>query len=184
MARTAAVLGLTAESGLTRYFEEIRRFPMLERQQESMLAKRWREHGDREAAHKLVASHLRLVAKIAMGYRGYGLPISDVISEGNVGLVQAVNRFDPDKGFRLTTYAVWWIKASIQEYVLRSWSLVRMGTTANQRKLFFNLHKAKRKISAFGEGAAGPGEDHRPPDRRHRAGRDLHEPPPRRRRFA
>ena len=156
MARTAAVLGLTAESGLTRYFEEIRRFPMLERQQESMLAKRWREHGDREAAHKLVASHLRLVAKIAMGYRGYGLPISDVISEGNVGLVQAVNRFDPDKGFRLTTYAVWWIKASIHEYVLRSWSLVRMGTTANQKKLFFNLHKAKRKISAFDEGDMRP----------------------------
>jgi RNA polymerase sigma-32 factor len=156
MARTAAVLGLTAESGLTRYFEEIRRFPMLERQQESMLAKRWREHGDREAAHKLVASHLRLVAKIAMGYRGYGLPISDVISEGNVGLVQAVNRFDPDKGSRLTTYAVWWIKASIQEYVLRSWSLVRMGTTANQKKLFFNLHKAKRKISALDEGDMRP----------------------------
>ena len=122
----------------------------------SMLAKRWREHGDREAAHKLVASHLRLVAKIAMGYRGYGLPISDVISEGNVGLVQAVNRFDPDKGSRLTTYAVWWIKASIQEYVLRSWSLVRMGTTANQKKLFFNLYKAKRKISAFDEGDMRP----------------------------
>ena len=156
MARTAALLILTAESGLTRYFEEIRRFPMLERQQEYMLAKRWREHGDREAAHKLVASHLRLVAKIAMGYRGYGLPISDVISEGNVGLVQAVNRFDPDKGSRLTTYAVWWIKASIQEYVLRSWSLVRMGTTANQRKLFFNLHKAKRKISALDEGDMRP----------------------------
>jgi RNA polymerase sigma-32 factor len=156
MARTAAVLGLTAESGLTRYFEEIRRFPMLERQQEYMLARRWREHGDREAAHKLVASHLRLVTKIAMGYRGYGLPISDVISEGNVGLVQAVNRFDPDKGSRLTTYAVWWIKASIQEYVLRSWSLVRMGTTANQRKLFFNLHKAKRKISALDEGDMRP----------------------------
>ena len=154
MARTAAVL--MAESGLTRYFEEIRRFPMLERQQEYMLAKRWREHGDREAAHKLVASHLRLVAKIAMGYRGYGLPISDVISEGNVGLVQAVNRFDPDKGSRLTTYAVWWIKASIQEYVLRSWSLVRMGTTANQKKLFFNLYKAKRKISALDEGDMRP----------------------------
>jgi RNA polymerase sigma-32 factor len=156
MARTAAVLILTAESGLTRYFEEIRRFPMLERQQEYMLAKRWREHGDREAAHNLVASHLRLVTKIAMGYRGYGLPISDVISEGNVGLVQAVNRFDPDKGSRLTTYAVWWIKASIQEYVLRSWSLVRMGTTANQKKLFFNLHKAKRKISALDEGDMRP----------------------------
>jgi RNA polymerase sigma-32 factor len=156
MAHTAALPILRAETGLTRYFEEIRRFPMLERQQESILAKRWREHGDREAAHKLVASHLRLVAKIAMGYRGYGLPISDVISEGNVGLVQAVNRFDPDKGFRLTTYAVWWIKASIQEYVLRSWSLVRMGTTANQKKLFFNLHEAKRKISAFDEGDMRP----------------------------
>ena len=156
MARTAAVLIHTAESGLTRYFEEIRRFPMLERQQEFMLAKRWREHGNREAAHKLVASHLRLVTKIAMGYRGYGLPISDVISEGNVGLVQAVNRFDPEKGSRLTTYAVWWIKASIHEYVLRSWSLVRMGTTTNQRKLFFNLYKAKRKISAFDEGDMRP----------------------------
>jgi RNA polymerase sigma-32 factor len=156
MAHTAALPILRAETGLTRYFEEIRRFPMLERQQEYMLAKRRREHGDREAAHKLVASHLRLVAKIAMGYRGYGLPISDVISEGNVGLVQAVNRFDPDKGSRLTTYAVWWIKASIQEYVLRSWSLVRMGTTANQKKLFFNLYKAKRKISAFDEGDMRP----------------------------
>ena len=156
MARTAAVPILRAETGLTRYFEEIRRFPMLERQQEYMLAKRWREHGDREAAHKLVASHLRLVAKIAMGYRGYGLPTSDVISEGNVGLLQAVNRFDPDKGSRLTTYAVWWIKASIHEYVLRSRSLVRMGTTANQKKLFFSLHKAKRKISAFDEGDMRP----------------------------
>src|SRR6476469_5334252 len=150
MARTAAVL--MAESGLTRYFEEIRRFPMLERQQEYMLAKRWREHGDREAAHKLVASHLGLVAKIAMGYRGYGLPISDVISEGNVGLLQAVNRFGPDKGSRLTTYAVWWIKASIHEYVLRSWSLVRMGTTANQKKLFFNLRKAQSRISILDDG--------------------------------
>ena len=152
MARTAVVPILTAESGLTHYFEEIRRFPMLERQKEYMLAKRWREHGDREAAHKLVASHLRLAAKIAMGYRGYDLPISEVISEGNVGLVQAVNRFEPDKGFRLTTYAVWWIKAAIQEYILRSWSLVKMGTTANQKKLFFNLCKAKSKISALDEG--------------------------------
>src|SRR5882724_1649284 len=135
MAHTAALPILRAETGLTRYFEEIRRFPMLERQQESILAKRWREHGDREAAHKLVASHLRLVAKIAMGYRGYGLPISEVISEGNVGLMQAVKRFEPDKGFRLATYAMWWIKASIQEYILRSWSLVKMGTTANQKKL-------------------------------------------------
>src|SRR5687767_15565438 len=126
----AAVPILTAESGLTRYLEEIRRFPMLEPQEEYMLAKRWREHGDREAAHKLVTSHLRLVAKIAMGYRGYGLPISEVVSEGNVGLMQAVKRFEPDRGFRLATYAMWWIRASIQEFILRSWSLVKMGTTA------------------------------------------------------
>jgi RNA polymerase sigma-32 factor len=145
-----------AESGLTRYLEEIRRFPMLEPQDEFMLAKRWREHGDRDAAHKLVTSHLRLVAKIAMGYRGYGLPISEVISEGNVGLMQAVKRFEPDKGFRLATYAMWWIKAAIQEYILRSWSLVKMGTTANQKKLFFNLRKAKSKISALEEGDLRP----------------------------
>jgi RNA polymerase sigma-32 factor len=156
MARTAAVPLLTAESGLAHYLEEIRRFPMLEPQQEFMLAKRWREHGDRDAAHKLVTSHLRLVAKIAMGYRGYGLPISEVISEGNVGLMQAVKRFEPDKGFRLATYAMWWIKASIQEYILRSWSLVKMGTTANQKKLFFNLRKAKSKISALNEGDLRP----------------------------
>jgi RNA polymerase sigma-32 factor len=129
---------------------------MLEPQEEFMLAKRWREHGDREAAHRLVTSHLRLVAKIAMGYRGYGLPISEVISEGNVGLMQAVKRFEPDKGFRLATYAMWWIKASIQEYILRSWSLVKMGTTANQKKLFFNLRKAKSKISALEEGDMRP----------------------------
>jgi RNA polymerase sigma-32 factor len=129
---------------------------MLEPQEEYMLAKRWREHGDREAAHKLVTSHLRLVAKIAMGYRGYGLPISEVISEGNVGLMQAVKRFEPEKGFRLATYAMWWIKASIQEYILRSWSLVKMGTTANQKKLFFNLRKAKSKISALNEGDLRP----------------------------
>jgi RNA polymerase sigma-32 factor len=147
---------MTAEGGLTRYLEEIRRFPMLEPQQEYMLAKSWREHGDREAAHKLVTSHLRLVAKIAMGYRGYGLPISEVISEGNVGLMQAVKRFEPEKGFRLATYAMWWIKASIQEYILRSWSLVKMGTTANQKKLFFNLCKAKSKISALQEGDLRP----------------------------
>jgi RNA polymerase sigma-32 factor len=147
---------LTAESGLTRYLEEIRRFPMLEPQDEFMLAKRWREHGDRDAAHKLVTSHLRLVAKIAMGYRGYGLPISEVISEGNVGLMQAVKRFEPEKGFRLATYAMWWIKAAIQEYILRSWSLVKMGTTANQKKLFFNLRKAKSKISALEEGDLRP----------------------------
>ena len=156
MAHAAAVPILTAESGLSRYLEEIRRFPMLEPQEEFMLAKRWREHGDRDAAHRLVTSHLRLVAKIAMGYRGYGLPISEVISEGNVGLMQAVKRFEPDKGFRLATYAMWWIKAAIQEYILRSWSLVKMGTTANQKKLFFNLRKAKSKISALEEGDLRP----------------------------
>jgi RNA polymerase sigma-32 factor len=156
MARTAALPLLTAESGLARYLEEIRRFPMLEPHEEYMLAKSWREHGDTEAAHKLVTSHLRLVAKIAMGYRGYGLPISEVISEGNVGLMQAVKRFEPEKGFRLATYAMWWIKASIQEYILRSWSLVKMGTTANQKKLFFNLRKAKSKISALNEGDLRP----------------------------
>ena len=156
MARAAALPIITAESGLTRYLEEIRRFPMLEPQEEYMLAKSWREHGDRPAAHRLVTSHLRLVAKIAMGYRGYGLPISEVISEGNVGLMQAVKRFEPDKGFRLATYAMWWIKAAIQEYILRSWSLVKMGTTANQKKLFFNLRKAKSKISALDEGDMRP----------------------------
>jgi RNA polymerase sigma-32 factor len=146
----------SGDGGLTRYLEEIRRFPMLEPQDEYMLAKRWREHGDRDAAHKVVTSHLRLVAKIAMGYRGYGLPISEVISEGNVGLMQAVKRFEPEKGFRLATYAMWWIKAAIQEYILRSWSLVKMGTTANQKKLFFNLRKAKSKISALEEGDLRP----------------------------
>jgi RNA polymerase sigma-32 factor len=156
MARTAALPILTAESGQSRYLEEIRRFPMLEPQEEYMLAKRWREHGDRDAAHKLVTSHLRLVAKIAMGYRGYGLPISEVVSEGNVGLMQAVKRFEPEKGFRLATYAMWWIKAAIQEYILRSWSLVKMGTTANQKKLFFNLRKAKSRISALEEGDLRP----------------------------
>jgi RNA polymerase sigma-32 factor len=147
---------VTAKSGLTRYLEEIHRVPMLEPQEEYMLAKRWREHHDLEAAHKLVNSHLRLVAKIAMGYRGYGLPISEVISEGNVGLMQAVKRFEPERGFRLATYAMWWIKAAIQEYILRSWSLVKMGTTANQKKLFFNLRKAKSKISALEEGDLRP----------------------------
>jgi RNA polymerase sigma-32 factor len=147
---------LSGETGLSRYLDEIRRFPMLEPQEEYMLAKSWREHGDRDAAHRLVTSHLRLVAKIAMGYRGYGLPISEVISEGNVGLMQAVKRFEPEKGFRLATYAMWWIKASIQEYILRSWSLVKMGTTANQKKLFFNLRKAKSKISALDEGDMRP----------------------------
>jgi RNA polymerase sigma-32 factor len=147
---------VTAESGITRYLAEIRRVPMLEPQDEFMLAKRWREHGDHEAAHKLVNSHLRLVAKIAMGYRGYGLPISEVIAEGNVGLMQGVKRFEPDKGFRLATYAMWWIRAAIQEYILRSWSLVKMGTTANQKKLFFNLRKAKSKISVLEEGDLRP----------------------------
>jgi RNA polymerase sigma-32 factor len=156
MAQTATLPLITAESGLTRYLEEIRRFPMLQPQEEYMLAKSWREHGDRDAAHKLVTSHLRLVAKIAMGYRGYGLPISEVISEGNVGLMQAVKRFEPEKGFRLATYAMWWIKAAIQEYILRSWSLVKMGTTANQKKLFFNLRKAKSRISALEEGDMRP----------------------------
>jgi RNA polymerase sigma-32 factor len=156
MARTTTVAILTAESGLTHYFEQIRRFPMLERQEEYMLAKRWREHGDHDAAHKLVTSHLRLVTRIASGYRGYGLPISEVISEGNIGLLQAVERFEPEKGFRLATYATWWIKAAIQEYVLRSWSLVKLGSTANQKKLFFNLRKAKSKISAFDEGDMRP----------------------------
>src|SRR5437660_6080124 len=156
MARAATLPLITAENGLSRYLEEIRRFQMLEPHEEFMLAKSWREHGDRDAAHKLVTSHLRLVAKIAMGYRGYGLPISEVISEGNVGLMQAVKRFDPEKGFRLSTYGTWWSKASIQEYILRSWSLVKMGTTANQKKLFFNLRKAKSKISALEEGDMRP----------------------------
>src|SRR6187401_3071131 len=156
MARTAALPALKAESGLSHYLDEIRRFPMLEPQEEYILARSWREHGDREAAHKLVTSHLRLVAKLAMGYRGYGLPISEVISEGNVGLMQAVKRFEPEKGFRLATYAMWWIKASIQEYILRSWSLVKMGTTANQKRLFFNLRKVKGKIQALDDGDLKP----------------------------
>lgn len=147
---------ISAEGGLQRYLAEIRRFPMLRPEEEFMLAKRWREHNDTDAAHRLVTSHLRLVAKIAMGYRGYGLPIGEVISEGNVGLMQAVKRFEPDKGFRLATYAMWWIKAAIQEYILRSWSLVKMGTTANQKKLFFNLRKAKSQISALSEGDLRP----------------------------
>jgi RNA polymerase sigma-32 factor len=154
--RAAAWPILTAESGLTRYLEEIRRFPMLGRQEEYMLAKRWREDGDRNTAHRLVTSHLRLVVKIAKSYRGYGLPIADVISEGHVGLMQAVERFEPEKGFRFTTYAMWWIKAAIQAYILHSWSLVKMGTTANQRKLFFHLRKAKSKIFALDEGDMRP----------------------------
>jgi RNA polymerase sigma-32 factor len=144
------------EQGLNRYMQEIRRFPMLEPEQEFMLAKRWVDHQDTEAAHQLVTSHLRLAAKIAMGYRGYGLPQAEVISEANVGLMQAVKRFDPDKGFRLATYAMWWIRASIQEYVLRSWSLVKLGTTSAQKKLFFNLRKAKSKIGALEEGDLRP----------------------------
>ncbi|MDJ0514196.1 MAG: RNA polymerase sigma factor RpoH [Methyloceanibacter sp.] len=147
---------VSAHGGLTRYLEEIRQFPMLEPQQEYMLAKSWREHDDRDAAHELVTSHLRLVARIAMGYRGYGLPIGEVISEGNVGLMQAVKRFDPDKGFRLATYAMWWIRAAIQEYILRSWSLVKMGTTAAQKKLFFNLRKIKGQLKALEEGDLRP----------------------------
>ena len=147
---------VSGEGGLSRYLEEIRRFPMLQPQEEYMLAKRYQEHEDTGAAHKLVTSHLRLVAKIAMGYRGYGLPIGEVISEGNVGLMQAVKKFEPERGFRLATYAMWWIKASIQEYILRSWSLVKMGTTANQKRLFFNLRKVKGKIQALDEGDLKP----------------------------
>ncbi len=152
----SALPSVSSEGGLSRYLQEIRQFPMLQPDEEFMLAKQWKEHGDREAAHKLVTSHLRLVAKIAMGYRGYGLPISEVVSEGNVGLMQAVKRFEPDKGFRLATYAMWWIKASIQEFILRSWSLVKMGTTASQKKLFFNLRKVKGQIQALEEGDLRP----------------------------
>ncbi|MDB5500069.1 MAG: rpoH [Phenylobacterium sp.] len=151
-----ALAVMSPEGGLSRYLSEIRKFPMLAKDEEFMLAKRWQEHEDPEAAHRLVTSHLRLVAKIAMGYRGYGLPIGEVISEGNVGLMQAVKKFDPDRGFRLATYAMWWIRASIQEYILRSWSLVKMGTTAAQKKLFFNLRKAKSEISALQEGDLHP----------------------------
>jgi RNA polymerase sigma-32 factor len=147
---------LSGEAGLSRYLSEIRKFPLLSPEEEYMFAKRWKEHEDPEAARRLVTSHLRLVAKIAMGYRGYGLPVSEIVSEGNVGLMQAVKRFDPDKGFRLATYAMWWIRASIQEYVLRSWSMVKMGTTAAQKKLFFNLRKAKSNIGAIEEGDLTP----------------------------
>jgi RNA polymerase sigma-32 factor len=147
---------VAGSGGLSRYLEEIRKFPMLEPNEEYMLAKRWQQHEDSEAAHKLVTSHLRLVTRIAMGYRGYGLPIGEVISEGNVGLMQAVKRFDPDKGFRLATYAMWWIRASIQEYILRSWSLVKMGTTAAQKKLFFNLRRMKGQIKALEDGDLRP----------------------------
>jgi RNA polymerase sigma-32 factor len=153
---TNALAVMSPEGGLSRYLTEIRKFPMLAKDEEFMLAKAWKEHEDPQAAHRMVTSHLRLVAKIAMGYRGYGLPIGEVISEGNVGLMQAVKKFEPDKGFRLATYAMWWIRASIQEYILRSWSLVKMGTTAAQKKLFFNLRKAKSAISAFQEGDLHP----------------------------
>jgi RNA polymerase sigma-32 factor len=156
MASTALSIALSPEQGLQRYLSEIRKFPMLAKDEEFMLAKRWTEHGDSQSAHKLVTSHLRLVAKIAMGYRGYGLPIGEVISEGNVGLMQAVKKFDPDKGFRLATYAMWWIRASIQEYILRSWSLVKMGTTAAQKKLFFNLRRMKGEMQALEEGDLRP----------------------------
>ncbi|OCP08026.1 MULTISPECIES: RNA polymerase sigma factor RpoH [unclassified Ensifer] len=156
MARNNLPTIAAGEGGLNRYLDEIRKFPMLEPQEEYMLAKRYQEHDDRSAAHKLVTSHLRLVAKIAMGYRGYGLPIGEVVSEGNVGLMQAVKKFEPDRGFRLATYAMWWIKAAIQEYILRSWSLVKMGTTANQKRLFFNLRRLKGKIQALDEGDLKP----------------------------
>jgi RNA polymerase sigma-32 factor len=156
MANSRTLPTIVSESNLARYLQEIRKFPMLDPDEEFMLAKRWREHGDTEAAHKLVTSHLRLVAKIAMGYRGYGLPVSELISEGNVGMMQAVKRFEPDRGFRLATYAMWWIRAAIQEYILHSWSLVKMGTTAAQKKLFFNLRKLKGQLQAIEEGDMSP----------------------------
>ncbi len=156
MSNARSLALISPEGSLSRYLQEIRKFPMLEQGEEYMLAKSWREHGDSGAAHKLVTSHLRLVAKIAMGYRGYGLPIAEVISEGNVGLMQAVKRFEPERGFRLATYAMWWIKAAIQEYILRSWSLVKMGTTANQKRLFFNLRRVKGQIQALDEGDLKP----------------------------
>ena len=167
------------EAGLNRYLAEIKKFPILSPEEEYMLAKRWREHGDTEAAAKLVNSHLRLVAKIAMGYRGYGLPVSELISEGNIGLMQGVKKFEPDRGFRLATYAMWWIRASIQEFILRSWSLVKMGTTAAQKKLFFNLRRMKNQIDAFEEGdlkPAGRDQDRDRP-RRDRGRGHLDEPP-------
>ncbi|HYD65822.1 RNA polymerase sigma factor RpoH [Azospirillum sp.] len=156
MATVPSVPVINSESNLSRYLQEIRKFPMLAPEEEYMLAKRWQEHEDSKAAHKLVTSHLRLVAKIAMGYRGYGLPLSELISEGNVGMMQAVKRFDPDRGFRLATYAMWWIRAAIQEYILHSWSLVKMGTTAAQKKLFFNLRKLKGQMQAIEEGDLSP----------------------------
>ena len=156
MATSGKIPALAPEGNLSRYLQEIRKFPMLEQDEEYMLAKRWREDGDVDSAHKLVTSHLRLVAKIAMGYRGYGLPVSELISEGNVGMMQAVKRFDPERGFRLATYAMWWIRAAIQEYILRSWSLVKIGTTAAQKKLFFNLRKLKGQMKAIEEGDLQP----------------------------
>ena len=147
---------MLASEGTARYFEEIRRFPILKAEEEYVLGARWREHGDGSAAHRLMTSHLRLVAKIAIGYRSYGPPVSDLISEGNIGLMQAIKCFDPERGIRLSTYATWWIKAAIQDYILRSWSLVKMGTTVNQRKLFFNLPRAKRRLSALQEGDLRP----------------------------
>src|SRR3977135_4044710 len=156
MASIANVPNISSEGNLSRYLQEIRKFPMLAQDEEFMLAKRWQEHQDTEAAHRLVTSHLRLVAKIAMGYRGYGLPLSELISEGNVGMMQAVKRFDPDRGFRLATYAMWWIRAAIQEYILHSWSLVKMGTTAAQKKLFFNLRRLKGQMKAIDDGDLQP----------------------------
>jgi RNA polymerase sigma-32 factor len=156
MAARSSIPALSPDGSLSQYMSEIRKFPMLEPEQEYMLGKSYQEHGDLEAAHKMVTSHLRLVAKIAMGYRGYGLPVQELISEGNVGMMQAVKRFDPEKGFRLATYAMWWIRASIQEYILRSWSLVKMGTTAAQKKLFFNLRKIKGQLQAIEEGDLHP----------------------------
>lgn len=157
MAKTGALIpNLSPEGNLTRYLQDIRKFPMLEADQEYMLAKRWREDGDSDAAHQMITSHLRLVAKIAMGYRGYGLPLADLISEGNVGMMHAVKRFDPERGFRLATYAMWWIRASIQEYILHSWSLVKIGTTAAQKKLFFNLRKVKAQLKSIDDGDLHP----------------------------
>jgi len=161
MAQSKTVMSIPAsggEAGLNRYLSEIKKFPILAPEEEFMLAKRWSEHGDTDAAAKLVNSHLRLVAKIAMGYRGYGLPVSELISEGNIGLMQGVKKFEPDRGFRVATYAMWWIRASIQEFILRTWSLVKIGTTANQKKLFFNLRRMKNQISAFDEGDLKPAD--------------------------
>ena len=176
---TLSVPSISSEGNLTRYLQEIRKFPMLEPEEEYMLAKSWKEHEDPQAAHRLVTSHLRLVAKIAMGYRGYGLPLSELISEGNVGMMQAVKRFDPDRGFRLATYAMWWIRAAIQEYILHSWSLVKMGTTAAQKKLFFNLRKLKGQLQAMEEGDLSPENLKKIATRARRArGRGRqHEPP-------